>query len=120
MDVFKWEWYFAGTDENPYAIYGKPDLLRGMDADGNIIRVCDYTHTRNFAIVKYNDERPGRVETDIESTEGLTALEYFVDAAIHGRAHITSQAKSVFTRFWDNTLPFEPLITDHREKDDNL
>lgn len=109
MDRFKWQWHFAGDDDDPYAIYGKPDLIHGTDADGNMIRVCDYTHTRGYAIVRYNSERPGHVKTDLDSTMGFTALEYFADVAIHGRAHLTEQAAAIFTRFWDDTLSFEAL-----------
>lgn len=115
---YSWAWHFAGNDPNAFAIFGKPNLLVGKnEASGDVIRVCDYTHVRDFAIVKFNDERPARVETDLDSTSGLTALEYFVDCAVRGQGRVSGQAEAIFTRFWTETVAFKPIANEEAHLD---
>ena len=102
-----WTWYPATDNPNPLSVFGMPDLLKGInEASGDTLKVCDYTHGRDFAIIKFNEERPTRLETDDDSTSGLSALEYFIEGALRGQGRITSQADAIFTRFWTEDVAF--------------
>ena len=108
---FTWSWAFAGEDVNSaLKVLAYPDLILGTDAKDNVIRIVDFTHTKNFAVVRYNDERAGMTLTGtLDVPDGITALENFTDVALHGRARLTAQATALFDRFWDATLAFKPL-----------
>ena len=119
VQLFDWRWHFAGNDTDRLAIFYKPDLLIATSED-QTLRVCDFTHKGSYAFLKFNDERPVRIETDLDSTEGMSPIEYFLYCALHGRGNITAKAEAAFQRCWDETAEFKPLPMKEETDDGTL
>ena len=111
MTNWTWTWHPVTADPDPFSVFWKPDLVLGKTAAGDVIRVCDFTFIKNYAVIKINDDRPRLVSTEIIRQRGMTPLEYFVDCAQKQKGGRYSQAAAIFDRFWSNSVRFKHIST---------